>query len=257
MMEPLACLGMSMVWQQNCLRSNRLQCTFTASRTASISACLQDATKKFQPMRDAIDLCREVARFILWSPKRMQAFQHARKEFSEEGKHTNIRPLCPTRWTVREGAIAAILQNYEALQDTFATINSECHDDYRRTAGGLLAQMEKFNTYFGLKLSYLSLVPLNSCPALFKGKTLQLVKLCVPLSLSRLILNVSGVMNSSTASMPKPSQKLQSTQVNLGSQGTGAHQRNWMEVPSLTGTTVLKHTTATSTSRFWSWSVES
>ena len=103
----------------------------------------------------------------------------------------------------------------------------------------------------------LSLVPLNSCPAPFKGKTLQLVKLCVPLSLSRLILNVSGVMNSSTASMPKPSQKLQSTQVNLRSQGTGAHQRNRMEVPSLTGTTVLKHTTATSTSSFWSWSVES
>ena len=122
--------------------------------THCLNLCLQDATKKFQPMRDAIDLCQEVAHFILWSPKRMQAFQHAQKEFSEEGKHTGIRPLCPNRWTVREGAIAAILQNYEALQDTFATINSECHDDYGRTAGRLLAQMEKFNTYFGLKLSH-------------------------------------------------------------------------------------------------------
>ena len=63
-----------------------------------------------------------------------------------------MRPLCPTRWTVRHGAIEAVLKNYEALQDTFRSVNETCHDDYGRRAGGLLAVMEKFDTYFGLQL---------------------------------------------------------------------------------------------------------
>lgn len=118
-----------------------------------LNLCLQDAARKFQPVRDALDLCTEVAKLILWSPKRMQAFLSSKEEFSPDGG--NIRPLCPTRWTVREGAIASVLRNYAALQDTLTSVNQECHDDYGRRAGGVLAQMQKFDTYFGLKLSHL------------------------------------------------------------------------------------------------------
>ena len=32
---------------------------------------------------------------------------------------------------------------------------SQCSDDYGRRAGGILAQLEQFATYFGLKLSFL------------------------------------------------------------------------------------------------------
>ena len=46
-----------------------------------------------------------------------------------------------------------MLKNYEALQDTFRIVNEECHDDYGRRAGGLLAVMEKLDTYFGLQLA--------------------------------------------------------------------------------------------------------
>ena len=34
-------------------------------------------------------------------------------------------------------------------------INVQTHDDYGRKAGGLLAMMDKFKTFFGLKLSHL------------------------------------------------------------------------------------------------------
>ena len=41
------------------------------------------------------------------------------------------------------------------LRESLQKVNAECHDDYGRTAGGYLAQMEKFSTYLGLKLSHL------------------------------------------------------------------------------------------------------
>ena len=90
---------------------------------------------------------------ILWSPKRVQTFLSSMQEFSPDGNR--ICPLCPTNWTVREGAIASVLCNYDALQGTLKCINQECHDDYVQRAGCVLAQMQKFDTYFGLKLNQL------------------------------------------------------------------------------------------------------
>ena len=41
------------------------------------------------------------------------------------------------------------------LCETLQKVNAECHDEYGCTAGGYLAQMEKFSTYLGLKMSHL------------------------------------------------------------------------------------------------------
>ena len=68
---------------------------------------------------------------------------------------TSLKPLCPTRWTVRTAAILAALSNYDTLQATLEQINSETHDGYGRKAGGYLVQMDKFSTFFGLKVAYL------------------------------------------------------------------------------------------------------
>ena len=68
---------------------------------------------------------------------------------------TGIRPLCPARWTVRTAAIDAILRNYSALLETLETIANESHDEYGRRANGSLAQVECFDCYFSLKLSFL------------------------------------------------------------------------------------------------------
>ena len=46
------------------------------------------------------------------------------------------------------------LWNYPALLQAFQTIGAESHDDYGRRANGVLSLLEKFNTFFGLKLSF-------------------------------------------------------------------------------------------------------
>ena len=47
------------------------------------------------------------------------------------------------------------MSNYSVLCETLQNVNAECHDEYGRTAGGYLAQMEKFSNYLGLKMSNL------------------------------------------------------------------------------------------------------
>ena len=118
-----------------------------------LNLCLQDAAKKCQPIRSALDNIMELSQLIRYSPKRTLVFQQCKQELSIGG--TGLRPLCPTRWTVRTGAINAVLKNYPALLQALQTIAETCYDDYGRRANGLHTQLEKFDTYFGLKLSHL------------------------------------------------------------------------------------------------------
>ena len=83
-------------------------------------------------------------------PKRSHLFSEKLKELDISG--VNIKPLCPTRWTARTGAIQAILQDYTVLIDTLDEIHQTTRDEY---AAGLLSTMEKFSTLFGLKLGEL------------------------------------------------------------------------------------------------------
>uniref|UniRef100_H3A3S8 HAT C-terminal dimerisation domain-containing protein n=1 Tax=Latimeria chalumnae TaxID=7897 RepID=H3A3S8_LATCH len=79
-------------------------------------------------------------------------FEQFQKQFASE--EVSIKPLCPTRWTVRTGAIMPFL-NYRALVECCQEINLSRNDEYGRIAGGVLAQLEQFKVYFGLRLAHL------------------------------------------------------------------------------------------------------
>ncbi len=65
----------------------------------------------------------------------------------------HLGPLCPTRWTVRHSAIDRVLNTYKALMFCLQQVE-EGHDEYAAKARGLLIQMESFELYFSLKLSF-------------------------------------------------------------------------------------------------------
>ena len=118
-----------------------------------LNLCLQDATRKCQPIKAALDLAMEISQLIIYSPKRSLVFEQCKNDLTPDRK--GLRPLCPTRWTVRTSAIDAILKNYQALLEALETINAESYDDYGRRAGGILSMLQHFDTFFGLHLSYL------------------------------------------------------------------------------------------------------
>ena len=118
-----------------------------------LSLSLMDASKNSEYIRKALDICGELARLTKLSPKRSAVFDSCKAEMVTESP--GIKPLCPTRWTVRTGAVDAILKNYDAMVNALDIISDQCHDDYGKQASGLLAQLEKFNVYFGLCLAHL------------------------------------------------------------------------------------------------------
>ena len=87
----------------------------------------------------------ELSQLIRYSPKRLTLFTLLQKQIAPGSQ--GLKPLCPTRWTVRNGAISVAMSNYSVL--------AEALEDYGRKAGDLLSLMEKFDTFFGLKLSHL------------------------------------------------------------------------------------------------------
>ena len=71
-------------------------------------------------------------------------------QFEVPSSTPNLRPLCPTHWTVHTSAIQSVLSNYAVLCDTLYKVNEEGRDSYAIKADGILSVMEKLCTYFGL-----------------------------------------------------------------------------------------------------------
>lgn len=63
--------------------------------------------------------------------------------------------MCPTRWTVRAEALTSIAENYQALQLTWDAAKEATKDtEMRARIGGVAAQMEKFDFFFGVELGW-------------------------------------------------------------------------------------------------------
>ena len=56
---------------------------------------------------------------------------------------------------MRTGALESILKNYVVIRAELEKISRECCGEPSSNASGYLALMERFETFFGLQLSYL------------------------------------------------------------------------------------------------------
>lgn len=119
----------------------------------SLNLCLQDCSKSCRCVRDALSLATELASIIRASPKRLALFKNLKKEMALDTP--GIKPLCPTRWTVRTGALDSIIKNYVVVCAELEKIGEDANDEPSRKASGLLALMDNFQTFFGLKLSFM------------------------------------------------------------------------------------------------------
>ena len=118
-----------------------------------VNLCLQEIAVSSQPVKEALSFSMEIIQLIKYSPKRQVTFEGIQKQ-QDYPSSSGIRTLCPTRWTVRTGAMQAIITNYEALRETMEAA-SQGTDDCSRRANGMLALMDRFSTFFGLKFSIL------------------------------------------------------------------------------------------------------
>ena len=113
--------------------------------------------RKVTLLSNCIEFILQLVQLIKFSPKRLTVFEQFRKDLSlsdDSVPQPSLRPLCPTRWTVRHAAINSILVNYRALVSALEVVQ-QGHDEYAAKGRGLLSQMESFDIFFSLKLGHL------------------------------------------------------------------------------------------------------
>lgn len=64
-------------------------------------------------MRDALDLAAELTSLIRASPKHSELFQSLKDELAPGTPR--LKPLWPTRWTVRTAALDGMIKNYSVI----------------------------------------------------------------------------------------------------------------------------------------------
>ena len=88
-----------------------------------LNLCLQDCSRNCCCVRDALDLTFELNTLICASPKRLALFQQLKNELSYTTP--GLKPLCPTRWTVRTAALTAVIKNYAVICSELELISKD------------------------------------------------------------------------------------------------------------------------------------
>ena len=101
--------------------------------------------------------------------KRLAQFRFLQHQLAPEAPQ--LKPLCPTRWTVRTGAIDSVIKNYDVIRQEMEQISDGTCGETSSRALGLLSLMDKFALFFGLKISLCS-VQVNGYHCHYKAMTL-------------------------------------------------------------------------------------
>ena len=84
---------------------------YTHCAAHNLQLCLQDCAKQCPIVKQSHDLLQQLVSLIRNSPKRLALFRCIQSDY-KMGK-TALKPLCPTRWTVRTESIDSVMKNYE------------------------------------------------------------------------------------------------------------------------------------------------
>ena len=122
----------------------------------SLNLAVQDAPRGITVVRTALDTLLELSNLIRYSPKRKALLERGvRSDFDTHG--SSLRPLCPTRWTVKHKSFASLERNYTPLLETLEEISTGSDSgtscsEVRSKAGGIFTSMQNFGMFFGMKL---------------------------------------------------------------------------------------------------------
>jgi len=101
-------------------------------------------------VRDALQWVHELGRLFGLSGKFKIIFSNIAT--SSHGSFTTLKPMCPTRWTVRVAAVHAVLNQYAAVLLSLEEMASTGSESATK-ANGLLDRFQKGNTVLGLHLA--------------------------------------------------------------------------------------------------------
>lgn len=135
----------------------------------TLNLSLQDLCTKIDVCRDFVSLFTDLVNFVRTSPKRLSWFQQFQKE-----ENPALRQFCKTRWTL--APLRSVSSNYSELTRFLFTLSSEDKNDTGAKASGYARTLQKFNTYFLLRLMLLVFERLESVNSALQKKSLQFTR---------------------------------------------------------------------------------
>ena len=80
----------------------------------SLNLSAKDAIEAIQLFKKALDIAFELIKMIKNSPKREGLLKRIKEEYLDTSA-VGIKTFCPTRWTVKNEALYAIIHNFKYL----------------------------------------------------------------------------------------------------------------------------------------------
>ena len=160
---------------------------FVYSSGHQINLAVQDVFRCTDGGMNSLDVLTAVVNFILSSPKRLGSFQSYAlgNNCSYVG---SLRPLCPTRWVLQYPAIDKFLGNYEIILNWLEEIATSTQSErtQRSSARSYIGSMEKFETYYMLRVLHFVLQQVNNVHTAVQSRDLTVGR-CRSLVVEKLI----------------------------------------------------------------------
>lgn len=115
-----------------------------------VNLATEAALNESTVVRDAVSLVNELEALSSQSGKFKILFEGAASSLYD--KAVRLRPLCPTRWTVRAKAMRHVLQQYESILQALEDMSATKGDSATR-AGGLLSKYKQGSTLLALVMA--------------------------------------------------------------------------------------------------------
>ena len=118
----------------------------------SLNLAVSGTLKKTPLLKDNLSICKELIDLIKKSAKREASLKHAK--MVDFDTSPGIRTLCPTKWTVKYGALNSIILNYSVLLEVFEeAFMNETVPEMKARRNGVCLQMMEFDFFFGISLT--------------------------------------------------------------------------------------------------------
>ena len=113
----------------------------------SVNLAVQDTISNVPEMRNFLQFVHELIKFIKDSPKRCQIVREIAVEM--ECAQTHVRPLCPTRFTVKFKALEGLQRQLPILPQVLTAIEDQSRDrSISSRASGFKSRLSDFEFYF-------------------------------------------------------------------------------------------------------------
>jgi len=144
--------------------------TFVHCGSQCTNLVAQDACEASPVIRDAIAVIHELGVFFQQSGKAKTALINSIAVSHPGNSVEGIRPLCPTRWTLRVKAIKTTLGHLQTVIEVLAELSETEYGDRATRARGLLKQLSCGATVLAPHMALSVFRPLEELTVAFQGR---------------------------------------------------------------------------------------